>query len=139
MAVYYNSTITVKGARDTALKELLVERENYASGNVSHEVFTSMTSSLPTNSSEITIPFGRLGTAQTIYMEYIGTLLEITLNVAGDPKLIKLNSGSATAQKRLLMEGVQVSGMTIRNRDATNEASYYLAMWGVEEVIGSGE
>lgn len=141
MPTYYKSTLTVQGAQDTNYRELCVERKDLASVSESFEAFSSSSGALAANmETALTIPLGKLGSVNTIYLEYMGTTIRLGLADNGNTtRYYDLNSGSATTRKRMLIEGTDIGAVTIQNIHADTAGSYFVALFGPEQAPGGGE
>lgn len=129
MSAFYKRSLTLNGAKDSTFTLGTVTRTALALAAQTYAASVVVDTTLPAAmGAPLTLDLGTVATASVVYVEYTGTLIDITLTDANGASTLSLNYG--TNEGVLLLEGVSVTQIDVRNTDASNTAPFFLAAFG---------
>jgi hypothetical protein len=130
---YYKRVISLQGAKDEQLKNQIIYRKDLATATLQYGASVAHQGNAPTAMGAYqTLNLGSITTARLLYVEWSGANFAIRITNADGENIIRLNSGGATSEKVMLIEGLVATGIAYRNTDATAEAPFSITVFGDE-------
>lgn len=133
MSVYYKRTLSLQGANDEALAKPILQRSNLSVSGLTYEAGTVVSGSADASMESFdTIDLGAITTVRAMYIEWKGANFRIQITDADGTSTLRLNSGGNTLEKIWLMEGMEATGVAIKNVDSATAVPYVIALFGDE-------